>query len=100
MIDIAKEKLMTLAKATKYVPRRRKGQKAHCATMYRWAKLGLRGVRLETIRVGGTLCTSEEKLQLFFNQLTELKSGKCDETKQLASDQKLVQQQLDQAGIG
>ena len=67
MIDIAKEKLITLSEATKYVPRRRKGKKAHPATLYRWAARGLRGVRLETIRIGGSLCTSQEKLQLFFN---------------------------------
>ena len=100
MINIASEKLITLSEATKYVPRRRKGKRTHCATVYRWAARGLRGVRLETIRVGGSLCTSEEKLQLFFNRLTEADGDNRDETKPLASDPKRVERQLDQARIG
>ncbi len=37
--------------------------------LYRWATEGLRGVHLETIQVGGTLCTSIEALQRFFERL-------------------------------
>ena len=78
-----------------------KGKKRlHPATLYRWAARGLRGVRLETIQVGGSLCTSEEKLQLFFNRLSELDAGNRDETKPLASDPNRVEQQLDEARIG
>ena len=40
-------------------------------TIYRWATKGMRGFRLETIRIGGTLCTSHEALQRFFDRLTE-----------------------------
>ena len=35
-----------------------------------WARNGIRGVRIETIRVGGTLCTSLEALQRFFDRLS------------------------------
>jgi hypothetical protein len=34
-------------------------------------KPGLWGVRLETIRVGGTLCTSRQALERFFARLAE-----------------------------
>ena len=54
----------------RWLPRRRAGKKPNIATIFRWAQRGLRGVRLETLRVGGTLCTSEEALKRFFQHLT------------------------------
>ena len=39
-------------------------------TLYRWSAKGIRGVRLETIRVGGSLCTSVQALQRFFDRLS------------------------------
>ena len=41
------------------------------STLRRWAGLGLRGVRLETIKVGARRCTSREALQRFVRRLTE-----------------------------
>ena len=60
MIEIAKEKVfpLSIVPRLRNLPRRRQRRKLHVATCYRWAKQGVRGVRLETIRVGGTLCTS------------------------------------------
>ena len=69
MIDLATETLISFADACELLPRRRAGRPAHPATLYRWAKPGLRGVRLETIQVGGSLCTSVEALQRFFDRL-------------------------------
>ena len=71
MIDLSKENVLSLTEATKHLPRRRKGKRPHVATLYRWAQQGIRGVRLETIRVGGTMCTSLESLQRFCQQLTQ-----------------------------
>jgi Protein of unknown function (DUF1580) len=71
MIDIKHETLITLSEAAKFVPRRRRGRKVSISTIYRWASpAGHRGVRLEALRVGGSLCTSVEALQRFFNRLT------------------------------
>ena len=61
---------MSLAEATKHLPRRRAGKRPHVATLYRWAQSGIRGVRLETLQVGGTMCTSLEALQRFFERLS------------------------------
>lgn len=72
MIDIAKEQVLTLSDATMYFPRRRRGKHPAVQTLYRWAIEGLRGIQLETIRVGGTLCTSLEACQRFCNALTEV----------------------------
>jgi len=72
VIDVTKEKLVTLARAASRLPRRRKGKRPHPSTLFRWASRGLRGVRLETLSVGGTTCTSAAALQRFFQRLTEL----------------------------
>jgi hypothetical protein len=66
------EEIHSLTNATKLLPARRSGRKPHVSCLFRWAKHGLRGVRLETIRVGGTLCTSREALERFFARLAEL----------------------------
>lgn len=70
MIYIQDEEVVSLTDATKHLPMRRAGKRPHVATLYRWAQNGVRGIRLETIQVGGTLCTSLEALQRFFNRLS------------------------------
>ena len=70
MIDIATETVLSLNDAVSRLPRRRRGSRPHVATLYRWAQSGLRGVKLETIQIGGTCCTSREALQRFFDALT------------------------------
>lgn len=70
MIDISLEETFSLTEATKRLPHRRAGKRPNVATMYRWAQQGCRGIRLETICVGATRCTSMEALQRFFDALT------------------------------
>src|SRR3954467_7068933 len=71
MIDTIAETLVTFAQAASELPRRRRGRKTHVSTLYRWATVGCRGVRLETIQVGATRCTSREALQRFFERLSQ-----------------------------
>jgi len=71
MITIGTEQVVTLKDACALLPRRRRGKKPSVATLYRWATTGVRGVRLESIMVGGTRCTSIEAIQRFFDRLTE-----------------------------
>ena len=71
MIDISTENVLTIPDACLRLPKRRNGRRPHPATLYSWARGGLRGVQLETIQVGGTLCTSVEALQRFFERLSE-----------------------------
>src|SRR5437016_5027474 len=68
-IDLS-EPLIALAEvpAQRFMPRRRQGRKLNVATVYRWAQQGVRGVRLEVVRVGGTLCTSRAALLDFFRR--------------------------------
>ena len=48
----------------------RPGKKLSFSTLWRWATKGIRGHRLEVLRVGGALCTSEAALKRFFAKLT------------------------------
>lgn len=75
MIDSRSESILTLSQACDELPRRRRGQKTHVSTLYRWATVGCRGIRLETLQVGGTACTSREALQRFFERLTLARAG-------------------------
>jgi hypothetical protein len=73
MIDINKESPVSLEAAASLdiLPTRRGGRRPVPATIFRWAQTGLRGVRLETIQVGGTKCTTREAMQRFFARLTD-----------------------------
>lgn len=79
MIDIISEQIITFIEACRYLPPRRAGRPPHPATLYRWANVGLRGVTLETIQVGGTLCTSLEALQRFFDSLSDMNRRRATE---------------------
>jgi len=70
MIDITTEQVLSLTDAALLLPTRRRGRPTHPGTLYRWATSGVRGIRLETLRVGGTLCTSPAALQRFCDALT------------------------------
>lgn len=65
MIDIGNEQLISLRDVPKLLPARGNGKRLHISAVYRWAQRGLRGNRLEVIRVGGTTYTSREALQRF-----------------------------------
>jgi Protein of unknown function (DUF1580) len=70
VLDIQTETMLRLPDAARRLPPGRDGNPTHPSTIYRWAKTGLRGTTLETIRVGGVLCTSLEALQRFCERLT------------------------------
>ena len=74
MIEIAKESLISLHEIPQRLPPRRSGRPVHMSTVYRWIQRGVRGVRLEAVRIGGILSTSREALQRFAEQL----SGELD----------------------
>lgn len=74
MIDLATETVFRLAEAPRYLPRGKSGKSVHISTVFRWAQRGVRGVKLETIRIGGALHTSTRALQRFAEDLTA-KSG-------------------------
>jgi hypothetical protein len=74
-IDETCEALRPFAEAARRLPALRGGRPVHPATVWRWATRGVRGrdgavIQLESIKVGGTCCTSDEALGRFFRGLS------------------------------
>lgn len=99
MIDLTSEQVISLNDATKRLPRRRLGKNPHIATLYRWATRGCRGVKLETLRVGGTLCTSLEALQRFCERCTDPAAIQAVTSKSREREIARAERELTEAGI-
>jgi hypothetical protein len=69
-IDLFSDEIVSLREAAKRLPVRRAGKRPNVATLYRWCSEGVRGVRLDSILVGGVRCTSAQALQNFCDTLT------------------------------
>jgi hypothetical protein len=72
MIDPLTEQLISLTEAAKLCPKRRSGKRPHVSCVYRWTATGCKGVKLESLQVGGTRCTSREALGRFFERLSQV----------------------------
>ncbi len=75
MINPRSEKLLSLADITKlpWLPKTSKGRRVAVSTVWRWAIHGVRGgKRLETVRVGGTLFSSEAAMERFIEQTSSI----------------------------
>ena len=68
MIQANVEHLVPLRTAGAIVPRPPGAPAPHRATVQRWALHGIRGVRLETVRIGGSVYTSREALSRFIER--------------------------------
>jgi hypothetical protein len=60
--------LLPLAAAARALPPLRDGRRVSPSTLWRRAAHGLRGVRLEIVRLGGTACTTREALRRFLRE--------------------------------
>lgn len=101
MIDTQAETLLSLSHAARSIPGR-SGCGVHVATVWRWVKRGVRGVRLETILIGGIRHTSQEALQRFFEATTAAASGGVPSVRTTSQRQKAVEaaeRELRAAGI-
>lgn len=75
-IDLLTETIRSFAEAARRLPALRGGRYVSPTTIWRWTKRGVRDrhgvrVRLETIKLGGTCCTSDEALVRFFHALND-----------------------------
>ena len=70
MIDHEHEELLFMTVAAKSLPSR-----PNVATLWRWRTAGCRGVRLETVLIGGRRMTSREALARFFAAITAAADG-------------------------
>lgn len=69
MIDVEHEKLVAIREVPSLIPPRPSGKKIHISACYRWISRGVRGVKLEAVRLGGTTFTSIEAIQRFADRL-------------------------------
>jgi hypothetical protein len=68
MIDPLNDELLTATQAAKLCPRVA-GKKPHVTIIWRWAKEGVGGIRLEHVVISRTLYTTREALHRFFRDL-------------------------------
>lgn len=78
MIDLDVEKLITLQQAAALLPGEN-GKSVNPQTVWRWTMRGLRGVRLETVVIGGRRYTSREAVCRFAAALTAERDGRAVE---------------------
>jgi hypothetical protein len=69
-INIHAESVVTFHDLVKRILPANGGKRVHIGTPHRWRTQGLRGVRLEAIKVGGRWCTSLQALERFFDVLS------------------------------
>lgn len=73
-IDITTDELIPLSSVADYLASRMGSsppRQIHHKTPYPWTTVGIRGVRLETIRIGREKHTSQRALQEFFAAVSE-----------------------------
>ena len=73
---ITNERLLDCTEARNHIPRRRGAARIHPSTVHRWMRRGIRArsghrIRLECLRVGSRLLTSEEALTRFFEEVAK-----------------------------
>jgi hypothetical protein len=61
--------------------------------LWRWVTRGLRGVRLESIRVGGVTCTSMAAVQRFFDALTQEQAARTGAGNNSITSSEILRQQ-------
>jgi len=89
---LLEEECVSFAQAARRLPKVRGKKHPAPSTIYRWRRYGRRSVTgervyLESIRVGGTNCTSIEALERFFAKLNgERTSDKLRETQQATEE--------------
>jgi hypothetical protein len=79
MIDMKKEKLLSLSEAARFVPCIN-GKPVHASTIWRWCMKGSRGVHLEHVRLGRRILTSPEAISRFGNRVAKLEDA-CFESR-------------------
>jgi hypothetical protein len=96
MIDTRKETLLSFAEAAQQYDR-------NISTLHRWRLRGIRGVKLESILLGGERRTSQEALERFFERSTAAADGLEEPETRTASQRKraieTAERELAKAGI-
>ena len=72
-ISISGETLLSYAEAARSLP----GRGVNVSTIWRWVTRGVKGIRLETVTIGGRRFTSREALERFTAATTAATSGEA-----------------------
>jgi len=67
-MTLNQDNLLSLREAVRYVPSIN-GRRRAVSTLYRWCRRGIKGIRLEYVRVGRNVATTPEALERFFAAL-------------------------------
>jgi hypothetical protein len=97
MIDVANEQLLTFSEAARMLPGH-----VHASTLHRWRLCGVRGLKLETVIVGGRRYTSREAIVRFSAAVTEARDGLPSPVRTPHQRQQSIARadhELEQAGI-
>ena len=98
--DILAEQVVSFSELARRLPRRRNGRPTHTATVHRWRQRGLKGIRLEAIRLGGSWATSLEAYRRFCEALTRLADPSVTAPPStVRRDEDSVSRRLDELGI-
>jgi hypothetical protein len=87
-----------LSEAPDHFPRR-KGKRVSLPSVYRWVGSGYRGVRLQTVVVGGVRYTSPHAIAQFVADMTSIRDGTSPARVPEPVGRAAISQQLDQIGI-
>jgi hypothetical protein len=88
-----------------FLPRLRRGRPISVSAAHRWASKGVRGVRLEVWRVGGTRCTTISALKRFFETLAKAPTDRTtfanpgQQARNYDHRQTAVESELDRWGV-
>jgi len=96
-MDLLTETLVTLSAAAKLVP-----GSVLVSTLHRWRQRGVRGIKLETVLLGGRRFTSREALERFSAAVTSAANGKTAVSSPSAARRRsieLAERQLNEAGM-
>jgi hypothetical protein len=96
VLDITREALLSLTEAARLRPPVRAGRPTHPSTVFRWIARGVRGHRLEAVRLGGSWFTSREALQRFAQNLSTSDGGTTSPAHGSAAD---AAAELDRIGL-
>jgi Protein of unknown function (DUF1580) len=70
VIDRTRERLIPIARVAEHGQLWPEGRAPHPETIARWARRGCRGIRLETVVLGGRRYSSIEAVERFFSRLS------------------------------
>jgi hypothetical protein len=96
-IDAYAESLLGISQAAHQSPGR-----PHISTVWRWINRGIRGIKLETVMIGGRRYTSAEALERFFERTTAAAAGEAPPvrtSRQRQRDIARAERELQEAGI-